>query len=219
MTLLALVKGPASIARYLAAVGEATDVPRRSPGRGPPYWKSRVLRLKVLGDGMRAGVAVAGQTRWRSNGGRQRGADHGAVEPARCAESGRRSTLQARASGRAAVRIGGAEGGGWSPATTRLDWHRPYSTYAPGRDIAAKSFPRLRRGSSRKAGTSPSLTNQADSLCADGLDDQPALRRRRRTATRGGPCPAGTIFPMASPRSSPRTQPLSLSSACGPDEP
>jgi hypothetical protein len=50
MKLLALVKGPASTARYLATVGEATEVPRRSPGRGPPYWKSRVLRLKVLGD-------------------------------------------------------------------------------------------------------------------------------------------------------------------------
>jgi hypothetical protein len=24
--------------------------PRRSPGRGPPYWKSRVLRRKVLGE-------------------------------------------------------------------------------------------------------------------------------------------------------------------------
>jgi hypothetical protein len=44
MKLLALVKGPASIARTLATVGEATEVPRRSPGRGPPYWKSRVLR-------------------------------------------------------------------------------------------------------------------------------------------------------------------------------
>ena len=31
-------------------VGEAAEVPQRSPGRGPPYWKSRVLRLKVLGD-------------------------------------------------------------------------------------------------------------------------------------------------------------------------
>ena len=50
MKLLALVKGPASISRYLAATGEATEVPQRSPGRGPPYWKSRVLRLKVLGD-------------------------------------------------------------------------------------------------------------------------------------------------------------------------
>ena len=50
MRLLALVKDPASIARHLATVGDATEVPRRSPGRGPPYWKSRVLRLKVLGD-------------------------------------------------------------------------------------------------------------------------------------------------------------------------
>ena len=45
-----MVKDPASIARYLAAVGEATEVPRRSAGRGPPYWKSRVLRRQVLGD-------------------------------------------------------------------------------------------------------------------------------------------------------------------------
>jgi hypothetical protein len=43
-------QSPASIARYLATVGEATEVPRRSPGRGPPYWKSRVLRRKVVGD-------------------------------------------------------------------------------------------------------------------------------------------------------------------------
>jgi len=50
MKLLALVKDPASTARYLAAAGEATEVPRRSPGRGPPYWKSRVLRRQVLGD-------------------------------------------------------------------------------------------------------------------------------------------------------------------------
>ena len=50
MRLLALVKGPAGIARHLATVGEATEVPQRSPGRGPPYWKSRVLRLQVLGD-------------------------------------------------------------------------------------------------------------------------------------------------------------------------
>jgi len=27
--------------RHLAAVGAATEVPQRSPGRGPPYWKSR----------------------------------------------------------------------------------------------------------------------------------------------------------------------------------
>ena len=45
-----MVKEPASVARYLAAMGEATEVPRRSPGRGPPYWKSRVLRRQALGD-------------------------------------------------------------------------------------------------------------------------------------------------------------------------
>ena len=50
MKLLAMVKEPTSIARYLAAAGEPTEVPRRSPGRGPPYWKSRVLRRQVLGD-------------------------------------------------------------------------------------------------------------------------------------------------------------------------
>ena len=40
MKLLAMVTDPASIARYLAAVGEATAVPRRSKNRGPPYWKA-----------------------------------------------------------------------------------------------------------------------------------------------------------------------------------
>jgi hypothetical protein len=29
---------------------EATEVPRRSPGRGPPYWKTLILRRKALGD-------------------------------------------------------------------------------------------------------------------------------------------------------------------------
>ena len=50
MKLLAVVKNPASIARYLAAAGELIEVPSRSPGRGPPYWKSRVLRRQALGD-------------------------------------------------------------------------------------------------------------------------------------------------------------------------
>ena len=50
MKLLALVKGPVSIARELAAALEVTEVPRRSPGRGPPYWKSPVLRRQVLGE-------------------------------------------------------------------------------------------------------------------------------------------------------------------------
>jgi hypothetical protein len=50
MKLLALVKNPAIISRTLATVGEAAEVPRRSPGRGPPYGKSRVLRRQVRGD-------------------------------------------------------------------------------------------------------------------------------------------------------------------------
>ena len=37
MSVLAVIKEAASFARYLAAVGEATEVPRRSPSRGPPY--------------------------------------------------------------------------------------------------------------------------------------------------------------------------------------
>jgi hypothetical protein len=31
-------------------MGETTEVPRRSPPRGPPFWKSRVLRRQALGD-------------------------------------------------------------------------------------------------------------------------------------------------------------------------
>jgi hypothetical protein len=37
------MEDPARVARFLAAVGEPTEAPRRLPGRGPPYWKSRVL--------------------------------------------------------------------------------------------------------------------------------------------------------------------------------
>ena len=43
---LAMITEPASVVRYLAATGEATEVPSRSPGRGPPYGKSRVLRRR-----------------------------------------------------------------------------------------------------------------------------------------------------------------------------
>jgi len=50
MRLLAMVEEPANVARFLAAMGEATEVPRRSPPRGPPFWKSRVLRRQALGD-------------------------------------------------------------------------------------------------------------------------------------------------------------------------
>jgi hypothetical protein len=48
MKLLALVTESKSVARYLRAIGEPTDTPGRSPSRGPPYWKSIVLRRKAL---------------------------------------------------------------------------------------------------------------------------------------------------------------------------
>jgi hypothetical protein len=48
MKLLAMITAGKSIERYLAKLGEPTDVPGRSPSRGPPYWKSRVLRLKSM---------------------------------------------------------------------------------------------------------------------------------------------------------------------------
>ena len=48
--LVAVTKEPANIARHLAAVGETTEVPRRPPSCGPSYWKSQVLRRRVLGD-------------------------------------------------------------------------------------------------------------------------------------------------------------------------
>jgi len=50
MKLVAMVTDPKSITRTLAALGELTEVPDRSPSRGLPYWKSTVLRRKALGD-------------------------------------------------------------------------------------------------------------------------------------------------------------------------
>ena len=47
-------KGGFALARYLAAAGELTEVPGRSPPRVPPYWKSQVLRRQAargLGEG------------------------------------------------------------------------------------------------------------------------------------------------------------------------
>jgi hypothetical protein len=48
MKLLAMNTDGNSVARYLSKVGERTDLPGRSRSRGPPYWKSRVLRLKSM---------------------------------------------------------------------------------------------------------------------------------------------------------------------------
>ena len=49
MKLIAIVTDPGSVARYLEKIGEPTDIPARSPSRGPPYWKSTVLRRKAPG--------------------------------------------------------------------------------------------------------------------------------------------------------------------------
>ena len=49
MKLIALVKDPRQISRFLTHLGEPTDPPRRAPNRGPPFWKSTVLRQRALG--------------------------------------------------------------------------------------------------------------------------------------------------------------------------
>jgi hypothetical protein len=54
MRRLARVGDPADVTRFLVGVGEATEVPR-SPGRGPPYWKSRQA-LREEDDGQRGWV-------------------------------------------------------------------------------------------------------------------------------------------------------------------
>ena len=50
MKLIAMVTERSSIRRFLTGVGELVDVPERSPSRGPPYWKSVVMRRKATGD-------------------------------------------------------------------------------------------------------------------------------------------------------------------------
>lgn len=49
MKLLAVVKNPDGIARYLAAAGELTEVPGHSRPRAP-YRRRQVLRRQALGD-------------------------------------------------------------------------------------------------------------------------------------------------------------------------
>jgi hypothetical protein len=46
---IAVVRNPASIERYLEGVGEVTELPTRSPDRGPPYWRSTILRRRATG--------------------------------------------------------------------------------------------------------------------------------------------------------------------------
>ena len=51
MKLVAMLTEARQIVRFLAALGQPTSVPERSPARGPPYWRSTVLRKKALGHG------------------------------------------------------------------------------------------------------------------------------------------------------------------------
>jgi hypothetical protein len=69
LKLMAMVTDPASIARCLTVVGEATEVPRRTPSRGPPYWKSQVLRRRATGDEDGCGNHRGGQDEAREAGG------------------------------------------------------------------------------------------------------------------------------------------------------
>ena len=46
MRLRALVTAAQSIARFLRHIGEPTAPPTLSPARGPPFFKSRVVRRK-----------------------------------------------------------------------------------------------------------------------------------------------------------------------------
>ena len=50
MRVLALVREPDEIRRYLRAIGERTEAPERALARGPPYWASRALRLRSGAD-------------------------------------------------------------------------------------------------------------------------------------------------------------------------
>ena len=49
IALFAMGTDAKSVERYLAKIGEPTDVPARAPSRGPPYWRSTVLRQRAVG--------------------------------------------------------------------------------------------------------------------------------------------------------------------------
>jgi len=139
MKLLAVVKNPVSIARYLTAAGEPIEAPGRSPGRGPPYWKSRVLRLQAQGDesdgrdqaskGERAAWPWA--TRQRNERKQKRGLHRGAAELARRQGLARWTPRGGRA--RTRLRAAGASRSRAKTRRGRADWlaNRACFTYAP----------------------------------------------------------------------------------------
>jgi hypothetical protein len=56
MKVIALVRDPESIARYLRHLGLPTEEPSMAPARAPPFWQSRVLRRRY-GEPLDAGQA------------------------------------------------------------------------------------------------------------------------------------------------------------------
>ena len=48
MKLVALVQDLKAVARFLHHLGEPAEPPPLAPARGPPFWKSRVLRRRPL---------------------------------------------------------------------------------------------------------------------------------------------------------------------------
>jgi len=48
MKLRAVITAPANVARYLRHVDEATELPPRAPARDPPYFRSPVIRRKLV---------------------------------------------------------------------------------------------------------------------------------------------------------------------------
>ena len=50
MRLLAVLNVGNELTRYLAHLGEPTELPTQEPARGPPYWKSLAPRRRLLGD-------------------------------------------------------------------------------------------------------------------------------------------------------------------------
>jgi len=135
MKLLAVVKNPISIARYLTAAGEPIEAPGRSPGRGPPYWKSRVLRLQARGD-------ESEREAWPRATARTRAA-RASAQPG----LGPRGSVGAEAKTRVAPRGGGASGAATVWRAGRLRGERRRRAYgrperadrAPGHDVGART--------------------------------------------------------------------------------
>jgi hypothetical protein len=50
MKLVALLTDLQQVRRFLRSIGEPTEPPPREPARGPPFWKSRVLRRAAHDD-------------------------------------------------------------------------------------------------------------------------------------------------------------------------